>query len=235
MAEEVRLTDQLAARGLKPGEHGYGVLLLLIISTIVFQLATDEGDAAHMVTLLLVGATFLAALWTSQARTRTLRVASVLVVAITVGGAVGFAAAGEVDDTGARIISLCLVAFAPIAIAHGLVRHFREEGRVTVQTMFGVLCIYLLLGSLFAFVYGVIDGVTTPQFFKQVANATTSEYLYFSFTTMTTTGYGDLTAATDLGRSFAITEQLIGQIYLVTIVAVIVGNLSRGAVQARQG
>ena len=68
-----------------------------------------------------------------------------------------------------------------------------------------------------------------------MANATTSDYLYFSFTTMTTTGYGDLTAATDLGRSFAITEQLIGQIYLVTVVAVIVGNLSRGAVQARQG
>jgi len=44
---------------------------------------------------------------------------------------------------------------------------------------------------------------------------------------LTTVGYGDLSAATDLGRSVAITEALIGQIYLVTVVAVIAGNLSR--------
>jgi hypothetical protein len=120
-----------------------------------------------------------------------------------------------------------MVALAPIAIVHGLVRHFREEGRVTVQTMFGVLCIYLLLGSLFAFVYGILDEVGSSPFFAQIANGDTSDYLYFSFSTLTTTGYGDLTAGTDLGRSFAITEQLLGQIYLVTVVAVIIGNLSR--------
>jgi Ion channel len=212
---------------MKPGEHGYGVLLVLIITSLIFQLATDEGDVAHIVTILLVGGTFLAALWTSQARARPLWIASAIVVAVTLGAALAFAASGEVNDTGARIVSLLMVALAPIAIVHGLVRHFREEGRVTVQTMFGVLCIYLLLGSLFAFVYGILDEVGSSAFFAQIANGDTSDYLYFSFSTLTTTGYGDLTAGTDLGRSFAITEQLLGQIYLVTVVAVIIGNLSR--------
>ncbi len=60
---------------MKPGEHGYGVLLVLIITSLIFQLATDEGDVAHIVTILLLGGTFLAALWTSQARARPLWIA----------------------------------------------------------------------------------------------------------------------------------------------------------------
>jgi len=214
---------------MRPREHGYGVLLVLIVVSLIFQLATNESDVTHVVTILLVGGTFLAALWTSQARAGRLWVASGVVVALTLGAAVTFAASGSVNDAGARIVSLLMVALAPIAIVHGLIRHFRDEGRVTVQTMFGVLCIYLLLGSLFAFAYGILDEIGSAPFFAQIQAGTTSDYLYFSFSTLTTTGYGDLTAGTDLGRSFAITEQLLGQIYLVTVVAVIVGNLSRGA------
>lgn len=229
MAETRSLKQTLAAGGLAPREHGYGLLLILIISSLIFQLATAESDVTHVLTIMLLGGTFVAALWTSQARARPLRIATIVVVGVTITAAITFAAAGEVDDTGARIVSLLMVALAPIAIVHGLIRHFRVEGRVTVQTMFGVICIYLLLGTLFAFVYGVIDGVGSTPLFGGDVQGTTSDYLYFSFTTMTTTGYGDLTAATDLGRSFAITEQLVGQIYLVTVVAVIVGNLSRTA------
>ncbi len=220
--------SSLAKRGLMPHEHGYGVLLGLIVASIVFQLAATESGLTHLVTILLLGGTFIAALWTSQARTRLLWIGTFLVLAVTVGSALAFAASGEFDAMGARIISLLMVGFAPVAIVHGLVRHFREEGRVTVQTMFGVLCIYLLLGALFAFIYGVVDDAGSTPLFGEDVQSTTSDYLYFSFTTMTTTGYGDLTAATDLGRSFAITEQLLGQIYLVTVVAVIVGNLAGG-------
>lgn len=235
MAESGSLRRTLEQSGLTPREHGYGLLLILIIASLIFQLAASQGSATYIVTILLLGGTFVAALWTSQARERPLRIATLIVVACTIAAAVTFLVSGDVNDAAPRLVSLLLVAFAPIAIVHGLVRHFREEGRVTVQTMFGVLCIYLLLGSFFAFVYGVIDDLgSTPLFGPQV-EGTTEDYLYFSFSTMTTTGYGDLTAATDLGRAFAITEQLVGQIYLVTVVAVIVGNLSRAATVRPRG
>jgi hypothetical protein len=223
------MRQSLARQGFSAQRHAYGLLLVLILSSLAFQLATTEGNVVHVVTIALQGGTFLAALWISQARTRMLRIASVVIVAVTVAAAVTFAAAGDVDDTGARIVNLLLAAAAPLAIVHGLVDHFREQGRVTLQTMFGVLCIYLLIGSFFAFSYGVIDDLAAQPLFTQIGAGTNSDYLYFSFATLTTTGYGDLTAATDLGRSLAITEALIGQIYMVTVVALIVGNLRRAA------
>lgn len=218
---------------LRPYEHGYGVLLALILLSLVFQLAASQGELTHVITILLQGGVFLAALWTSQARTRWLHLGTGLVAVVTVAAAIAFAANGQVDDAGARIVAFILAAIAPIAIFHGLVRHFRDQGRVTLQTMFGVLCIYLLFGALFAYAYGVVADLGSSPFFATGTDGDTSDYLYFSFTTMTTTGYGDLTAAGNLGRSIAIGEQLVGQIYLVTVVAVIVGNLSRNAGRAR--
>ncbi|MEO8092348.1 MAG: potassium channel family protein [bacterium] len=222
-----QIRQGLARQGFSAQRHGYGLLLILILISLAFQLATTGGDVVHVVTIALQGGTFLAALWISQARTRLLRVVSVLTVAVTVAAAVILSAAGEVDDAAAGMANLLLAAAAAVAIAHGLVVHFREQGRVTVQTMFGVLCIYLLIGSFFAFAYGVIDDLGSQPLFAQISGGTNSDYLYFSFATLTTTGFGDLTAATDLGRSLAITEALIGQIYMVTVVALIVANLSR--------
>ncbi len=219
----MRVRDELTIH-----EHGYGPLLGLILVSLSFQMAAPEGDLTHLIIVALQGITFLAALWTSQVRNRFLRLASALVVIATVAATIALAFSGNVDGGTARILSFAFAILAPVAIVHGVARHFREAGRVTMQTMFGVLCIYLMLGSLFAFAFGIIDHVESAPFFAQIGGeANTSDYLYFSFSTMTTTGYGDLTAATDLGRSLAITEQLIGQIYLVTVVAVIVGNLGR--------
>ena len=228
MADRDGLRATLAEHGFTPHRHGYGLLLILILSSLIFQVATTGGELVHVVTVLLQGGTFLAALWISQARTPLLRLGSVIVVVVTIGSAITFAAAGELNEAGARITSLVLAVLAPVAIVHGLVSLFREQGRVTIQTMFGGLCIYLLIGLIFAFVYGLIDEVAAEPMFAQVTHGTSSDYLYFSFVTQTTTGYGDLTAGTDLGRSFAITEALIGQIYMVTVVALIVANLRRG-------
>jgi hypothetical protein len=91
--------------------------------------------------------------------------------------------------------------------------------------MFGVLCVYLLAGMTFGFIYGVIGAVGNDPFFAQIPGGDQSDFLYFSFITMLTVGYGDLTAAGNLGRALAVLEALFGQIYLVTIVALLVSRL----------
>ena len=112
-------------------------------------------------------------------------------------------------------------------------KQFHAEQRITIETMFGVLCLYLLIGLLFAALFGVVQDVLEGTDFFVGTAGDTSDFLYFSFATLTTVGYGDLIAATDVGRSLAITEALVGQIYLVTVVAVIVGNLGAARSAAR--
>ena len=83
----------------------------------------------------------------------------------------------------------------------------------------------------FSFLYGVIGAVDPDSLFVQLHDSDREDQLYFSFVTLCTVGYGDLTPAGGLARAFAVAEMLIGQIYLVTIVSLIVSNL--GAVRRR--
>jgi hypothetical protein len=207
-------------------EHRYGLVLLLILCSLVFQLAASDQDWARLVVVALQGATLVLALYASQARRSIASLATVVVALAVLGSAAALIGFGEFGATGGRTVSVLLIALAPLAIAAGVVRGVRTEGAVTLHTMFGVLCIYLLIGMLFSYAYALVGDAQSEPFFGSGIDPDISDYLYFSFATMTTVGYGDLAAATDLGRSVAITEALTGQIYLVTVVAVIVGSLS---------
>jgi hypothetical protein len=213
--------------------YAYGWLLLLIGVSLTFQLAANDSDLARVVTLILQGIALLAALRVSGAHRWIVRAASIA-TGIAVLGALGLLiGSGEVDDAASRLVTFMLVVLAPVAILRGIVRQARAAGAITFRTMFGVLCVYLLVGMAFAFAYGAIEALTNEPFFAQIANGTQSDFLYFSFVTLTTTGFGDLTAATSLGHSFVIVEALSGQIYLVTVVALIVANLGRSRPLAR--
>jgi hypothetical protein len=208
-----------------PVHHRYVAVLVLILVSITFQLAAPDGNDARLISVVLQAITLLAAVYTSRAHKWVVRgvlVISVVLVLIAVGTVLG---TEEYGGDAARVISVLLVALAPPLIVLGMRDHFREQGGITLQTMFGVLCIYLLIGMLFATVFGAIVSVTDDPFFKPGVPEETSDFLYFSFSTLTTTGFGDLVAATNLGRSLSIAEALIGQIYLVTVVALIVANL----------
>jgi Ion channel len=122
-------------------------------------------------------------------------------------------AAGEVGEGEGRLMSAVVVALGRPAIAVGVVRSLRPSGRVRVDAVTGVLAIYMLLGMPFAFVYGAIDRLgDSPVFDNRVV-------------ALTTVGYGDLTTRTDLGHTLAVFDALLGQIYLVTVVSLIVGDL----------
>jgi len=205
--------------------YRYGVLLLMILTSLVFQLAAPEADWARLVTIILQGLTLLMALVASRVHPWLLRLAVLIVCLSVVGATAALIGFGSLGPTGARLLTALMVALAPISIARGVIVDVKEHG-VTLHTMFGVLCIYLLLGMLFAFIYGIVGVASSDPFFAQHSTAeTTKNFLYFSFVTITTVGYGDLTAATNVGRSFAIAEALTGQIYMVTVVAAIVGGL----------
>jgi hypothetical protein len=214
-------------RHLDADGYAYGWLLFLIVVSLAFQLGAPDDEWARVVAIVLQSVTLLAALRVSGARRWIVRATSVAVTLAIAGTAGILIGTGELGEVASRTVGLMLVLLAPTAILVGLVRQARATRGVTVRTMFGVLCIYLLVGMAFAFAYGIAAALDDGAFFAQISGGDQADFLYFSFVTMTTTGFGDLTAATGLGRSIAVTEALVGQIYLVTVVALIVSHLGR--------
>lgn len=204
---------------------GYGVVLVLVAASIVLQMSLGASSGVRFATIILQATTLVAAVRASGLRHRDTRAAALLAVAIVISSAIAWAISGDIPKAPAAIVNGLLVAVAPVAIGRGLLRDMREQGQVTASTLAGVLAIYLLAGMFFSFLYGVIGATDPDNLFAELSRPGPQDDLYFSFVTLSTVGYGDLTPAGGLARSFAVAEMLIGQIYLVTVVSLIVTNL----------
>ena len=100
-----------------------------------------------------------------------------------------------------------------------------DQGEINAQSITGAICIYLLLGIIFIFIYGAVAALGDGTFFAQGTDGTRALRLYFSYVTLATLGYGDYTPAGNFGHALAIVEALFGQLYLVTVVALLVARL----------
>ncbi|MGH9279843.1 MAG: potassium channel family protein, partial [Acidimicrobiales bacterium] len=199
----------------------FGIALVLITATIVSIPIGDVGGWGRVLTVGLAGGTLLFVLHTSQAHRVTMTVAYVAVgIGLTTSTVAVVAGTGRVAEAAPSLVGALLAIVAPVAIARRLLTHPAITGR----TIAGALCLYLLVGVFFAFVFAVV-GAIDPPFFSEEPSEETIDYVYFSFTTVTTTGYGDLTARGPAGRMLAVSEALIGQLYLVSVVALLVGNI----------
>lgn len=206
----------------------YGAALVLLIVALVYTMAMGEGEWQRLLALSLQTLALFVTLRASEADRR------LLVVFAVVFAAAFLAAAGVsffTTDDSSGFIRVCFLVTALVTlpvVGKGLIRQVTSEGKITVQTMMGVLCAYLLIMSLFAYAYAVIGDLGSEPFFSQGEQWNQiSDYLYYSLITITTVGMGDLTPGTQIGRSLTAAEALIGQIYMVTVVAVIVSNLGR--------
>ncbi len=206
-------------------DHGFALVLVLVLVSASFQVAAPEGDWSQLVTMMLGASTLAVSAWAARAQHTVVRAAVGAAVGLVVVAALLTVVTGDVPEAAAALANGLLIAFVPPVIAAGLVRDVRAEGGVSTRTLSGVLAIYVLLGMLFSFLDAAVSEIESAPFFAGDAAADRSDFLYFSYVTLSTVGYGDLVAATDVGRALAVSEALIGQIYLVTVVALIVSNL----------
>lgn len=209
--------------------YRFGIVLALLFVTFIFLASGPTGDWVPFVSGVLQGATLLAALSAAGVKRRYWRFALVVVVVALVAALAVWLWGAESRSGILLLLNALLVATAPVVIARSLIR----RRVIDLKTVMGALCIYVLLGMLWAFTFGTIGTLGSEPFFAQQSDATVADFLYFSFVTLTTTGYGDLTAAGGLGRAVAVLEALLGQLYLVTVVALIVSRIGRAGVRGQ--
>ena len=197
-------------------EHGdtYVLVFFLLIVTYFLVSLLPEATWSQLLEELAAGATLLIALRTSHAHLRLQRIARSAVVAGFVLTVVGSLIGGTTLALVA-LVFMVLLLVAPFVILNRILRH----RTVTVETIAGAIDVYVLLGLIFSALYRSIAAISGTSFFVETHHPSANQYLYFSFVTLTTTGYGDLTAATSFGRSVVVLEPLLGQIFLVTTVA----------------
>jgi len=228
IARRLRLRAQSRER-----RKRFGLLLVSITAVFALEGIASPGRVQQIIVSVLLTVTLGLSLWVAEARRRVVVPTLVMSGLFSVAGIVA-ALAGHPEGRAVAILNLLLALMAPPAIVVGTARTLRARRQVTIEAVFGVLCLYLLLGMLFAFLYSLIGKVNGGAFFAGHQSSTTAHTLYFSFTTLTTVGYGDFTAASNLGHTLSNAEALIGQIYLVTIVSLIVGNLGLGRMKVSE-
>ncbi len=161
---------------------------------------------------------------TSQARRRTRIIADVLFwVVLAISVTLVFA------DQKGKLLGLdsllggLLLFVAPLVI----LRRITQHQRVTRETILGVVCVYMLIGLFFAFVFAAVGQFESGDFFTSVKDPGYADYIFFSYVTETTIGYGDLVPASQIGRSLAVFDALLGQLFLVTVLGRIVSLWGR--------
>jgi hypothetical protein len=212
-----------AAEGQGAGGFRYGGVLLLTLAIAVFALIAADSGAVRTIELFAAGAVLLVAVLTSRAPAATRRLAGAGVAIVVLVGGITAAFVGPHPALTFAGTSLLLAVTVGVILA-GLVRLVIERG-VVLQAVFGALAVYMLAGLVFAFLIGALATGGSRPYFASGTDATQNARVYYSFTALTTTGFGDYTAATRAGRALAVLEMLVGQLYLVTVIATLVGNL----------
>ena len=202
--------------GLIRPEDSFGLVLILILLDYIAVSTLLPLPWGRVVVNALLGLTLFFSLRTSCSG-RIWQVLAGLVFVLST-----LAAIASLGGIGSRplsqaitIVAWLLLLIAPVVI----LRRISTHRVVTTETLLGAVCVYLLVGFSFAAIYAAIDFFSPTPFFVNAPHATIGEFLFFSYTTLTTVGYGNLVPASHLGQTFAMIEALSGQVYLVIVVA----------------
>lgn len=189
-------------------------LLLILLSPLLYRNKIGTGAFT-----LGVAAIALMALNRSGVRRSVLVLARSVVVAMAVAATLSRVGDAAWLETAATALLALLLLVTPVIVVGRLL----QRPRITLDTLSGALAAYLQFGLFFAALFRLVEEATGDPFFGQAASA--MDFQFFSYVTLTTLGYGNLVPEGDLGMTLASLEAIIGQIFLVTVVALAVGNL----------
>jgi hypothetical protein len=196
-------------------EDAYGLLLAVIVVTFLGLAQIQPARWSRLVLAPAVGAMLLLALYASRARPRLLQGATFAIGVASLLMFVQVIFDTDVFAGSTFAVYALLLVVSPAVIINRILRH----PEVSLSTILGAVCAYLLIGLMFGLVYAMIDRIDGRPFFEGRPVVDQFDFFYFSYASLTTVGFGDFVSRGDLGRGLSVLEAALGQIFLVTLIA----------------
>src|SRR3954471_273759 len=223
----------------RPGEHwtrfagrianAFGVVLVLVVAIYVLSSLVTYGGWGGVALAILTSACATLALVSAGARRPLPHWSAMFGLAAVVLAVIAALGGGSATLGASALIQVALLAVASAEMLGAVLR----ESEVNFRTILGAISVYVLLGILFAYAYIAVNKLQSGPFFGQ--HTQTGDFVFFSITTLSTTGYGNLVPASQPGRMLSGLEMLTGQIFLVTLIAGLVSLWRPGLIARRAG
>jgi voltage-gated potassium channel len=213
-------------------EPRFGFLLAALFAYLLLGPLAREvfGEMNGLVLMVALSSVLVVGIFGLQ-ESRTLFRVGLLLAAIAVGCTI--ADYFFVENSTLQFVALAdIFIFFAMSIVLAVIQLF-APGPVTLHRLMGGICVFVMLGMCWSILYmyliwwqpdafagRVLDGSDSPQFWDMI---------YFSFVTLTTLGYGDITPAAPLARALAYTEAIVGQLYIAILIGTMVGSIQRRA------
>ncbi|WP_258132039.1 potassium channel family protein [Microbacterium sp. MYb62] len=214
--------DIPSLRGREGQSLGYAVILgLLIVSygLCAIQPSTDPSPWAFLAMLATVAMVF----YVTRARHLVQRVSWVV---LSVAGAAAVVATLFGVDGPVLAIPLSAASMVALLVAPwAIIAHQVNRRGLDLEALLAAVTAYILVGMFFAFVYNLMSQISADPIFGEGSPDSLGNQLFFSFTALTTTGYGNLVPEGSTGQGIAVAEAITGQFFLITAVA----RIMRGA------
>ncbi len=208
-------------------EYLLGGLLILILSVALAQEIGVIGETRRLFMLPAFCIMLLIGIWSLGSQKNILIIGSLIAVTGVATAIIDYFG----DLPGLQLVNLGIFLVFSLAGTWIASRHLFFSSVIDVNKIIGAICIYLLLGLNWSIIYlfinlaipGSFHGLTATDMGNQL-----TELLYYSFVTITTLGYGDLTPVRPIARTFAYLEAIVGQFYVAVLVAWLVGMYLSG-------
>lgn len=206
-----------------PRKHGYTALLISLLLLMVLAPVGRKLGFGDLVSTAAVSLVLVAGLYAVSHRQGMIGIAALLALAALMVNWIIFAGAWDRLETyGVEVTGIL---FFGLIIGLLLQDVLGRRGSVSWPLIHGALAVYLLIGVVFAFVFALVETAIPGAFSNagSIGEGDIEHYIYFSYVTLTTVGYGDMTPVDPIAASLTNLEAVVGQLYLTVLVARLVG------------
>lgn len=203
----------------KPGQGGYQILFWALAAMLVLRPFIHEVSTREWVFPLFFSVVLLAGAWAVS--TKRYQLIGLAVLGVTALGTLwaDLLSLDFLNDAVSSIAAMLYLGWITIILSRDV---FRERERVSEDMVYGAINVYLLIGLTFAMAHMVQVILVTGSINGLDATATVGDAIYYSFITLTTLGYGDMSPVTDNARMLAASEAILGQLYIAVLLAKLV-------------